>query len=92
MPEISQEQYGNILMLVGGVIAALAAGWPKISEYLKVLIPSGNSKESITTLEVHEMVDILIDNRNEVKDEEGVMLMVAFGKHIYDFEAKEKEV
>jgi hypothetical protein len=34
--------------------------------------------------DTHEIIEVLIDQAEEDKDEEGLMLLAAYGKHLYD--------
>jgi len=53
------------------------------------LITEVNSNGNDTD-RTHDIVDALIKDRKDKKDEEGVMLLAAFGKHLYSFKEKKK--
>jgi len=94
MPELTPELVANLKLFGGLSVMGVFLFWEKITAVLsKIKIPSigGTSAAGVDNDCIHEITCGLIDNRSKAKDEEGVMLLGAFGKHMYDFYLKEKE-
>jgi hypothetical protein len=84
---------GNIFMASGAGLFALwqfkdkiVAKWQELFPARKPSTTSVTDDELLSNFSVHDIVEILIQERKEVGDDDGVMLIGTFGKHIYDFE------
>jgi len=79
----------GIALLLGSPIII-----PKVKGILvkiKGLIPGIKTKNSLDAYTDHELTTYLISKCSECKDEEGVMLLSAYGKHLYDHMLKESK-
>lgn len=82
---------GNLLIFGGAGVAALAALWPNISKALGsmkgmgIKLPFLSGSKDAT---IHETIQDLIKTQQAAGDKEGVMLLSAFGKHLYDVTEK----
>mgnify|MGYP003385236058 CR=1 FL=1 len=84
----------EIQLLAGAIIGGVALLWNKISVGGKAAyswLVSSSTRKVPTTLEstdtnVHDVLRALINERKKAKDDAGVLLLTAVGKHLYDFE------
>lgn len=93
MPELSEQMIGNLLMASGVGAAGLYLLRDKVGALIGPFFSNQKNtpptKDIFEDYSVHDIVAILIEDRQVANDEEGVMLIGTFGKHIYDYEIKE---
>lgn len=95
MPQLS----GNTGMMIAFAVALAMFFLPKDSlgklfTYLKGLLPSfqkgkddsTNSSVDLSDFDTHEILEYLLDEYKD--DEDATMLLVTFGKHLYDVRGK----
>ncbi len=92
MPELTEQNIGNLMMIGGGTIGMLWMFRGRIAELWNKYKPGPLTPEDpLSEMSVHDIVEVLIQDRVDAGDEEGVMLIGTFGKHIYDYQIKEAD-
>lgn len=76
-----KDNAGNLFMVGGGALFLVAMFWEKISGEVSKWLPKSAPAND---LDEHELVDELLRKCLARDDEEGAMLITAYGKHLYD--------
>lgn len=95
--ELFNTHRGNIMMVAGALLLAYIPFQDKVNGFVKGIFspqrPDINDDPGsiLKNFSVHDIVEILIEERATAGDEEGVVILGSFGKHMYDWHMKDTE-
>ena len=94
--ELFNTHRGNIMMVAGALMIAYIPFQDKVNGFVKGIFSNQKPDDPdpagvLETFSVHDIIEILIDERATAGDEEGVVILGSFGKHMYDWHMKDTE-
>lgn len=99
LPELDPQTIGNIQMGLAAAGAGLVLFskqiWAKVGPVLskwwnKAPAPDDTpGSDPLEKYSIHDILHVLLDDRKKFDDKDGISILVAFGKHIYEYETEE---